>query len=220
MDHHESDTLARFARRFAGIEAVIKDPPPFDRRRAAMFRLARTPRSVAVPIAVVAAVVTVVTLGSLLTRDRSIGPGSDPGTAGETWSPSPATSWLAPSPVPTVMIGEWASRCMDVKLVDCRGASERFLNMLARGHQAVFDQSGGHLTVSPRPVCPPVQEWADGSFCWQVTADGATTSSGEPWCMVIAKRSTDQRYPPYVKVGGPDGVGNAMVAPSRQPPCD
>lgn len=220
MNHDDSDTLARFHRRFAGIEAAVKDPPPFERRRATMLRLARTPRSLAVPIAIGAAVVTVVTLGSLLIGDRSIGPGSDPGTAGETWSPSPATSSLGPTPVPTVMIGEWTSRCMDVKLVDCRGASERFLNLLARGHQAVFDQSGGHLTVRPRPACPPVPDWADGSYCWQVTADGATTSTGEPWCMVIAKRSTDTRYPPYVKVGGPDGVGMAIVVPRPLPPCD
>jgi hypothetical protein len=218
MNHHDADTLARFERRFAGIEAEVKDPPPSSRGRATMSRSSRTPRSLVVPIAVVAAVIAVVTLGSLLTGDRSIGPGSDPSAAGEAASPSPGASpSLSPTAVSTVMIGEWTSRCVDVDLVDCRGASERFLNHLARSGPDVFDWSGGVLTVRPRPVCPPVPVGADGAFCWQVTAERATSSGGS-WCMVIAKRSGDLRYPPYVQVGGPIG-GLAVGMPTGWPSC-
>lgn len=206
MNGHDLDTLARFERRFAGIEAEVKDPPPFNPGSATMSRLAPTPRSLAAPIAIVAVVVAAVTLASLIAGDRSTGPGSGSGAVIGISSPSPvATPSPAPTAIPTVVIGEWSSQCVDVEEADCVGASERFINLLARGHQAVFDQSGGVLTVRPRPVCPPVPDWADGSYCWQVTAVGASLSSGESLCMVIAKRSTDTRYPPYVHVGGPTG---------------
>jgi hypothetical protein len=109
---------------------------------------------------------------------------------------------------------------MDVAEVDCTGASERFINLLARSTDDVFDQSGGLLTVEPRPVCPPVPEWADGADCWQVTANDAFLASDQPWCMVIAKRSSDTRYPPYVQVGGPDGTGRAGGMPEGWPLCN
>jgi hypothetical protein len=132
---------------------------------------------------------------------------------------TPRSIPIAPA-VLTVMIDEWSARCIEVERVDCIGASERFINLLAWSTYAVFDESGSLLNVEPRPVCPAVPHWADGSYCWQVTAEGATLSPGEPWCMVIAKRSTDTRYPPYVQVGGPDGTGRAGGMPESWPLCN
>jgi len=347
MDDHDRDTLARFERRFAGIEAEVKDPPPFAIARGARPGVGRGPRSVAAAFAIVAVVIAVVTLGPLVRSDRSNAPASSAGvvgtrTPGPTSSPTsrPASSPAAASSfptdagpvldvgtvvngasgldgtrlaiegymithgtegelcsgvmesyppgcgsptiqlvgdisasvlaelepwcdiwdrsrcdasrmawgdvdvvglfhaggddgrmrielegvraVPTVMVGDWTARCrLGVEEPDCSGASERFINLLARDGPAVFERSGGVLSVQPRPVCPPVPAYADGSFCWQVTAETALPPTfGGPWCMVITKRSTDTRYPPYVHVGGPDGTGRAGGMPEGWPSCN
>lgn len=220
MDEHDNDLFARFERRFHGIEADVKDPPPFDVAKHSTHRLARTRASLAATLAVVAMVVAIVAFGPLISGDRSAGPGSSSGAVG---GPTAASPTAIPSPmasVLTVTVGEWSARCVDVAEADCIGASERFINLLARNGSAVFDQSGGVLTVEARPACPSVPIWADGSYCWQVTATGASVSIGQPWCMVIARRSTDPRYPPYVHVGGPDGVGRAGGMPKGWPSCN
>ena len=217
MNDQDRDTLARFERRFAGIEAEVKDPPVLDLGRGTVSGATRTARSFAVAIAVVAVVVAAVALGPTIADDRSTGPGSTVGAVIGSASAGPvATQSAPPTTVPTAAVGDWTARCLGVEKADCIGASERFINLLAWAGPAVFEQSGGALTVEPRPICPPVRDWADGSYCWQVTAERAISSeTGEPWCMVIARRSTDTRYPPYVQVGGPDTAQGEQAACRR-----
>jgi hypothetical protein len=131
----------------------------------------------------------------------------------------PSIDIQAARTVPVVGVGDWRARCLDVDDVDCAGASERFINLLAWSGADVFERSGGVLAVTPRPECPRVPDYADGSFCWQVLAETAT-ERGDPWCMVIVKRSTDTRYPPYVHVGGPDGTGRFGDMPEGWPSCN
>jgi hypothetical protein len=222
MNDQDRDTLARFERRFAGIEAEVKDPPVLDLGRGAVTGVTPTPRLFAAAIAVVSIVVAAMALGPIFAGGRSTGPGSTVGAVIETASAGPVAAQSAPpTTVPTVAVGDWTARCLDVAKADCIGASERFINLLVWAGPAVFEQSGGVLIVEPRPICPPVRDSADGSYCWQVTAERAISSeTGEPWCMVIARRSTDTRYPPYVQVGGPDGTGRAGGMPAGWPTCN
>lgn len=125
----------------------------------------------------------------------------------------------ATDPVASVMVGRWSVRCHGVADADCAGAAERFVNLLAWSSDGVFDATGGVLTVQPRPVCPPVPEWADGPYYWEVTAMRSLPTGGD-WCMVIAKHSSDERYPPYVHVGGPDGTGSFGGTPPGWPSCE
>jgi hypothetical protein len=155
MDAQDRDTLERFGHRFAGIEAELKDRPPFDLRRRAMPGLTRRSRSLAIAFAVVAVVVAAVALGQLVTIDRSPGPSSNPGVVVASSSPTPDATPSPEAPTaPTVMVGDWTVRCVDVQEADCVGAAERFINLLARSTSGVFDRSGGVLSVEPRPVCP------------------------------------------------------------------
>ena len=136
-------------------------------------------------------------------------------------SVAPSPSGASGTPASTVRVGDWLASCEGVETLDCQGAVERFTNLLARSTATVFDQSGGNLTVTARPICPVVPDWADGSYCWQVSATGTTWSStNQPVCMVIARRGTDVRYPAYVSVGGPDGTGRAGGMPEGWPSCD
>lgn len=221
MADHDQDTLARFARRFAGIEADVKDPPPLAAGRGTMHRLSRGSLGLAWALAVVAVVVAVFAAGPLIVGGKSDGPASTSGAVvGASPTPAPATPAGA-SPVLTVKVGDWSASCEAVEIADCQGAAERFINLLARSWASVFEQSGGLLAVTGRPVCPPVPDWADGSYCWQVSAPGASWSSTDaPVCMVIAKRGTDTRYPPYVQVGGLNGTGRAGGPPEGWPSCD
>ena len=110
-------------------------------------------------------------------------------------------------------LGDWSALCGAVDRNDCVGSSQRFINLLAWSGQSVFAASAGLLLVSPRPDCPPVPDWADDSFCWQVSASAAP----KPICMVIAKRRADRRYADYGQVGGDVTTGRPL-SPSL-PPC-
>jgi hypothetical protein len=107
----------------------------------------------------------------------------------------------------------WTADCTAASSDDCVGAVELFAINLGRSSEPVFDQSGGQVTLVPRP-CPasgPVKAAA----CWDVTAQ---TTNG-PFCMVVAHRATDPRYPDYFEIGGMDGVGEAGGHPSDWPMC-
>jgi hypothetical protein len=114
---------------------------------------------------------------------------------------------------PAVAVGEWSATCDGVEVGDCEGVAALFVNNLARGWRSVFDQSGGKVSVEPRPVCPAVPDWADPHFCWQATA---SVSSG-PICMVIARQAV-ARYAGFGQVGG-DAIGRAARPPSGWPTC-
>jgi hypothetical protein len=111
----------------------------------------------------------------------------------------------APTPTPTlttVKVGHWSARCEGVATADCEGVAALFVNNLARSSQSVFDESGGMLSVEPRPDCPAVPDWADPSFCWQATA---SATSG-PICMVVAKQTVSGSLG-FGQVGGDDMTG-------------
>jgi hypothetical protein len=182
----------------------------------------------AVPAVAIAVVVAATALigGIRLIGSVASGPAAASSVAPLAASPS-AESLDVGSPlpsklrlVPPVMVGEWTANCNGVAVVDCRGSVERFVNLLARDAAGILDESGGLLDVTSRPVCPPVQAWADGSECWQVSARGATWPAGGAICMVIARRGSDLRYPPYVQVGGEDGTGRAGGMPAGWPSCN
>lgn len=140
-----------------------------------------------------------------------------------TLTPAPAViSTPAPTATPeptatpqlTVEVGQWSARCDGVGATECQGVAALFLNNLARSGESVFEQSGGTVTVRPRPECPVVPHWADPSSCWQATAlvpDGAV-------CMVVGRR-TDVTPPAYGQVGGSDLSGRAGGPPKGWPSC-
>jgi len=205
------DTLDRFEHRLAGIEANVKDPPLFDHERRTMPGPNRKSRSLVATVAVVAIVVAVVAVGSLIGGARPTGPTSSSSVVGGSGTATPvATPSPAATTVRTVMIDEWSARCVDVQKVDCIGAAGIFLNQLGRSYTGMFESSGGVLTVEARPACPLVPDWADGSYCWQVSVTGnVDPETGKPICIVIARRTTDTRYPPYGQVGGSNLSGAA-----------
>jgi hypothetical protein len=99
---NESDELvfARFARRFAAIEAEVKDPPPFSRARPGGALLPRPGgSSIARVVAAVAVVVAVIVVAPLTSGRPATSP--TPSTAGGVvgLSTPPATSSPTPSAV-------------------------------------------------------------------------------------------------------------------------
>jgi hypothetical protein len=114
----------------------------------------------------------------------------------------------------TVRAGDWTATCDGVPDDDCQGVAALFVNNLARNWQWVFDQSGGKLSVEPRPKCPTVREWADPDFCWQATALVSTGSI----CMVIARQGP-ARPAGFGQVGGDNVTGRAGGMPAGWPMC-
>lgn len=181
-------------------------------------------------LAAAAGVAAVAAIASLLTGPVTfMGFGASSAPPASQQSPVPTVASVGPSPSSdptpsnavassTVQVGEWQARCIDVADAECIGASERFVNLLAWAGSSVFRQSEGVLSVTPRPTCPAVPATADGSYCWQVTAPGSLKGDGMPWCMVIARRGSDTRYPPFVAVGGDSGAGRFEM-PEGWPSC-
>ena len=154
----------------------------------------------------------IVLLGACATPSPSTIP-----TAAPTVSPAPTlTETPAPTATPAavVQVGEWSAECDRVEADDCRGVAALFVNNLARSGQWVFEQSGGTLSVEPRPECPALPDWADPAFCWQATV---LVSTG-PLCMVIARQGPS-RPVGFGQVGGDDMSGRAGGTPVDWPTC-
>lgn len=99
MNERDPETFARFARRFAQIEAEVKDLPPFDgARRGATVRLRPSRHSISPAIAVLALVVAVAALAPLIAGGPIAPPTSSfPVVVGGSSAPPLST----PSPAPT-----------------------------------------------------------------------------------------------------------------------
>jgi len=137
-------------------------------------------------------------------------------TAAPALTPAPTTVTPAPTatPAPVVQVGDWSASCDRVDTDDCQGVAAFFVNNLARSQRSVFEQSGGTLSVEPRPECPAVPGWADSDFCWQATA----LVSGGSICMVIARQGPS-RPVGFGQVGGDDMTGRAGGPPVGWPIC-
>ena len=116
---------------------------------------------------------------------ESVGPSV---TASIRPSPSPSATPTATPSGPSLSIwGEWSATCVGVAVRECRPVAKLFINNLAGTGGWVLQESGGNLTVEPRPLCPAVSENMDGSFCWQVQA----ALEDRQICMVIARQDPD-----------------------------
>ncbi len=103
--------------------------------------------------------------------------------------------------------------CEGVPLVDCYGVAALFVNNLARNWSWVLDESGGIVTVTPRPVCPPFDGSQDPSFCWQASAAIADGSV----CMVVARQTEAvMGFWWFGQIGGDEMAGPAS-APEYTP---
>lgn len=138
---------------------------------------------------------------------------------GPTASPAPT---LSPSPAPTLSrvvtreLEGWTPVCGDVPTVDCFGVAALFVNNLARSQGSVLQESGGVVSVEPRPDCPLVPDWADPRFCWQASAP---TSRGEV-CMVVARQTDLVGRFGFGQVGGGNFSGPIeMPGQPTRPPC-
>jgi len=116
----------------------------------------------------------------------------------------------------TVKIGDWTANCQAVPADDCEGIAGLFINNLAWSGATVLNESGGRVSVEPRPMCPAVPKWADPSFCWQATAKVSTGTV----CMVIARQldpaTAGSRFG---QVGGVDLTGRLGGPPAGWPTC-
>jgi hypothetical protein len=114
----------------------------------------------------------------------------------------------------------WQVTCLDVEFVDCHGVAALFANNLARNWQWVQEQSGGVVTVMPRPACPDFGDTfgatQDPSFCWQASA---TVADGQV-CMVVARQTHPVMGFEFGQVGGDEMAGLAVPS-DYQPknPC-
>lgn len=105
MSERDSETFERFARRFAGIEADVKNPPPFGRARNSATNNLGPRRSISPAIVVLALAVAVVTLASLIAGGRITPPTPrPPAAAGSSsapplFTPSPALTQAALVPL-------------------------------------------------------------------------------------------------------------------------
>lgn len=102
MNEHDSDTFARFARRFAAIEADVKDPPPLAVRRGTMSGLRRSPRSLSAVIAVVVLVAAVAAFGPLIAGQMMTGPTASNSAVGTSSASPSSTRTPTPTQAPTV----------------------------------------------------------------------------------------------------------------------
>jgi len=118
-------------------------------------------------------------------------------------------------PSSLIAMGPWTVTCTAVTDEDCEGVAGLFVNNLAWSEGQVLDESGGRVSVAPRPDCPALPDWADPAMCWQAwapVADGRV-------CMVIAARPGAGKRT-FGQVGGDDLTGRATDPndPGR-PPC-
>lgn len=141
-------------------------------------------------------------------------PAPSPVPTARTTAPTTAAPTKRATPAPVVQVGDWSASCHRVGADDCQGVAALFVNNLARSQQSIFEQSGGMLTVEPRPVCPTVPAWADPESCWQATA----LASGVSVCMVIARQGPSRPIG-FGQVGGDDLTGRAGGPPDGWPTC-
>jgi hypothetical protein len=114
-----------------------------------------------------------------------------------------------------VEVGEWVATCVDVAVPKCKGVAQLFVNNLAWNGSQVFAESGGRVTVTPRPQCPPMADYNDASFCWQARA----SITDREVCMVIAHhKDWVPGHLRYGQVGGDDMTSRAIPIPDY-PPC-
>jgi hypothetical protein len=116
----------------------------------------------------------------------------------------------------TLKVGDWTASCRGVPADDCQGVAGLFINNLAWSGAWVLLESGGRLSVEPRPLCPAVPEWADPSFCWQATAKVSTGTV----CMVVARQSDPATAGSrFGQVGGDVMTGLGGGPPVVRPTC-
>ncbi|MEO8698070.1 MAG: hypothetical protein ABI658_31520 [Acidimicrobiales bacterium] len=134
--------------------------------------------------------------------------------------PSADNGWstvVLPSAVAEELEG-WNVTCVDVGFVDCHGVAALFVNNLARSYGSVLAESGGQVTVVPRPQCPRVPSFIDATSCWQAIAPAADKDV----CMVVGRDlpavPPESRIFGFAQVGGDDMSGRA-VPPQDWPPC-
>jgi len=209
MTDHDN-TLARFERRFKGIEAEIPDRSFETLRHPARPRARPAMPSLAIGAALLLLV-------ALVFLPRALGP-SGPAAGGGP-SSTPALS-VQPSATPRVittgratLTATWTVMCSGTSDADCDGAVGLFANNLARSWQTILDESGDRLTVEPR-ACPTFNGLT-ARQCWDVTA----VRPRGPFCMVVANDANDPRYPDYFQIGGQDGAGRAGGPPDGWPMC-
>lgn len=124
-------------------------------------------------------------------------------------------AWIVPR-----VLKDWTPACGDVPFADCYGVAALFANNLARNWEWVHEQSGGVITVTPRPVCPDFGDTFGGtqdpSFCWQATA---AVTDGQV-CMVVARQLQANNGWEFGQVGG-DEMAGLLVPPGYEPenPC-
>jgi hypothetical protein len=211
MHDLDQDTLARFERRFRGIEDEIPDGAftaalPRSRVRTAGVQSMRVGAAVLV-------VVVALVGASLALRPSTVPAGMVGASPTSAASPAPTV----PSPTPRAITAgraTWAVACGGIADEDCDGAVGLFTNNLARSWQMVRDQSAGRLTVEPR-ACPTFNGLT-ARQCWDVTAVLSTGSM----CMVVANGANDPRYPDYFEIGGQDGTGRGGGPPTGWPMCN
>ena len=112
-----------------------------------------------------------------------------------------------------VKVGDWTASCLGVSRSDCTGIAALFINNLAWSGASVLRDSGGRVSIAPRPDCPAVPPDDDGSVCWQASA---VVPTGRV-CMVVARRADAGSFG-FGQVGGDDMTGR-MGPPPEWPPC-
>ena len=112
-----------------------------------------------------------------------------------------------------VKVGDWTASCVGVSPTDCEGIAALFVNNLAWSGASVLRDSGGNVSIAPRPDCPAVPDYADSSVCWQATA----LVPGGRVCMVVAR----QKMGPFGfgQVGGDEMAGSAAGPPPGWSTC-
>src|SRR2546425_1828645 len=129
------ETFERFVRRFARIEAEVKDPPPFGIERRRGVALGRRPggRSFLRVGAVLATIVIVAALAPLIASSPSALPTSkDPALVDGSNAPARSTSPSSGPTSTTVMVGEWQASCGAVDPAVCQSVAALAINNLAR----------------------------------------------------------------------------------------
>jgi hypothetical protein len=115
---------------------------------------------------------------------------------------------------PAVLEG-WHPICAAVAEPECSAVAAAFVTNLGRSWVGVQNESGGLIAVTPRPICPPLPDWAVPAPCWQASA---TTMSGRV-CMVFARQdpAVADGASGFGQVGG-DAFGRPPE-PDDRPAC-
>lgn len=116
-----------------------------------------------------------------------------------------------PGPIPMSSVAPilegWLPTCSDVPEPACSGVAALFVLNLARNWRRVQVDSGGVITVTARPECPPMPDWAVPGACWQASAE---TLHGRI-CMIVAEQGpsvpVSSRFG-YGQVGGDNMAGS------------